>query len=235
MNKNEDARAQWVGKQLRALQAGSSILDVGAGECQYKPFCDHLRYVAQDVAVYDGKGDQSGLQTGNWDFSQIDIRCDLLDIPEDVSYDAVLCTEVLEHVPDPVAALEKLVRLTADGGTLIITAPFWSMTHFAPYHYATGFSRFFYRHHLERLGCEIVLLEANGGYFDFLEQELGRTAHTYRKYTKTKLSFVKREILKLATKIARAAAADDGEALNRRSSELMTLGWHVVARKLPAR
>ncbi len=230
-NKNETIRLEWVAQQLRLLPSKSTILDVGAGECQYKEFCSHLDYVSQDVAVYDGKGDQSGLQTGEWDFSQIDIRCDLLDIPEDRKFDAILCTEVLEHVPDPIAAVRKLARLAKDGGTIIVTAPFWSMTHFAPYHYATGFSSFFYRHHFEELGLEVVTLQANGGYFDFLEQELSRTAHIYRKYTKTKMSFVKREILKLAARIAKGAADDDGEKLSRGSSELMTQGWHVVAKK----
>ncbi len=75
---------------------------------------------------------------------------------------------------DSVRALEKLTRLAQPGGQVIITAPFNSITHFAPYHYCTGFSQYFYRGHFERLGCEIVGLTANGGYFDVMDQELGR-------------------------------------------------------------
>ena len=72
--------------------------------------------VAQDIAEYDGLGDVCGLQTGVWDTSQLDFVCDLNEIPEDRLYDTVFCSEVLEHVTDPVSALEKLIRLTKLGG-----------------------------------------------------------------------------------------------------------------------
>src|SRR5262249_10145044 len=136
--RNAATRDAWVAEVLAELPTGARLLDAGAGECQYKKHCGHLQYVAQDNAVYDGKGD-AGLQTGTWDFSKIDIISGCPEMREaDASFDAVLCTEVLEHLPDPVRALEEMARLLRPGGTFIITAPFWSLTHFAPYHYATG-------------------------------------------------------------------------------------------------
>lgn len=174
--RNAATRDAWVAKVLSALPAGTRLLDAGAGECQYKKHCDHLAYVAQDIALYDGKGDV-GLQTGNWSFSQIDIVSDITNIPEpDASFDAVLCTEVLEHLPDPIRALDELARLLRPGGMLIVTAPFWSLTHFAPYHYATGFNRYFYEFHLGRLGFDIVDLIPNGNFFECVGQELRRIA-----------------------------------------------------------
>jgi len=172
--KNAATRDAWVAEALAALPSGARLLDAGAGECQYKKHCGHLKYVAQDNAVYDGKGD-AGLQTGNWDFSQVDIVSDILNIPEpDASFDAVLCTEVLEHLPDPVRALDEMARLLRPGGMFIITAPFWSLTHFAPYHYATGFNRYFYEFHLNRLGFNIVEMTPNGNFFECVGQELRR-------------------------------------------------------------
>ena len=179
---NAATRDAWVARTLAALPAGARLLDAGAGECQYKKHCGHLKYVAQDNAVYDGKGD-TGLQTGNWDFSQIDIVSDILDIPEpDASFDAVLCTEVLEHLPDPVRAVEEMARLLRPGGTFIITAPFWSLTHFAPYHYATGFNRYFYEFHLGRLGFDIVELTPNGNFFECVGQELRRVGEMAQRF-----------------------------------------------------
>ena len=79
--KNHAARDAWIENALRALPAGSSLLDVGAGECAYKPHCAHLEYLAQDIAEYDGTGDGAGLHTGQWDTSRLDFVCDLYDIP----------------------------------------------------------------------------------------------------------------------------------------------------------
>jgi SAM-dependent methyltransferase len=180
--KNAATRDAWVAQALAALPPGARLLDAGAGECQYKKHCGHLKYVAQDIAVYDGKGD-AGLQTGSWDFSQIDIVSDIQKIPEpDASFDAVLCTEVLEHLPDPVRALDEMARLLRPGGMFVITAPFWSLTHFAPYHYATGFNRYFYESHLERLGFDIVEMTPNGNFFECVGQELRRVTDMAQRF-----------------------------------------------------
>ena len=174
--RNAATRDAWVAQVLTELPPGARLLDAGAGECQYKKHCSHLRYVAQDNAVYDGRG-HTGLQTGTWDVSEIEIVSDILDIPEpDASFDAVLCTEVLEHLPDPIRALDEMARLLRPGGTFIITAPFWSLTHFAPYHYATGFNRYFYELHLRRLGFDIVDMIPNGNFFECIGQEVRRIA-----------------------------------------------------------
>ena len=135
-------RQSWIKNSLENLPVGSSILDAGAGEQQYKKYCSKLKYVSQDFNQYEGIGDKKGLQTGVWDISKIDIVSDIVNIPiKDETYDAILCSEVIEHIPDPIAALNELHRLLKPGGELILTAPFISWTHFAPYHYCTGFSK----------------------------------------------------------------------------------------------
>ena len=76
-----------------------------------------------------------GLQTGEWDTSRIDLVSDITEIPApDASFDAILCSEVLEHIPEPTHALDEFMRLLRPGGTLILSAPFASLVHFAPYH-----------------------------------------------------------------------------------------------------
>jgi ubiquinone/menaquinone biosynthesis C-methylase UbiE len=206
---------------------GSRILDAGAGELQYKRYCSHLNYVSQDFAQYDGKGDDSGLQMGSWDQSRLDIVSDITAIPEpDASFDAIMCIEVFEHLPNPVLALKEFARLLRPGGQLILTAPFCSLTHFAPYHFYSGFNRYFYERHLNELGIEIVDLKSNGNFFEFLAQEARRINFVAEKYCSSRLNILERLLIKLFLLIiSRHAASDRG------SEEILNFGYHVRAVK----
>jgi SAM-dependent methyltransferase len=175
LNENEDTRQLWLRKVLGEITPGSRILDAGAGELRNRPLCRHLEYVSQDFAQYDGRGNERALQTGRWDTSRIDIVSDITAIPEgDESFVSILCSEVLEHIPSPEAALCEFERLLRPGGVLVITAPFVSLVHFAPYHYCSGFSRYWYEYHLEKFGFELQELSPNGDWFGQVKQELLR-------------------------------------------------------------
>ncbi|MBK8842631.1 MAG: class I SAM-dependent methyltransferase [Saprospiraceae bacterium] len=129
-------REKWLEEILRKIPKGLTILDAGAGELRYKKFCSHLNYVSQDFGEYNGNGDGFGMQTGEWDQTRIDILCDIINIPVmDNSYDAIMCIEVFEHLPDPVKAINEFSRILKPNGYLIITAPLSSLTHFAPFHF----------------------------------------------------------------------------------------------------
>lgn len=223
---NESYRVQWIEKTLLKIPAGSIILDAGAGESQFKKFCGHLNYVAQDFAQYEGTG-EVGLQTGTWDNSKLDIVSDITAIPRpDASFDAIMCTEVLEHVPDPVAALSEMNRLLKPGGHLLLTAPFASLTHFAPYHFASGLSRFFYEHHLSKMGYDILEMDFNGNYFEYLAQEVRRIKRMAKEYTGTSISILDKIINHLLLyKLQKLSAKGN------RSKEMLCYGIHVFARK----
>jgi SAM-dependent methyltransferase len=179
---NEEARNQWLTDTLATIPSGR-VLDAGAGELRNKVLCAHLDYVSQDYCQYEGRGDGRGLQTGSWDTSKIDIVCDIVHIPEeDASFDVILCSEVFEHLPDALQALDEFSRLLKPGGKLIITAPFASFVHFAPYHYATGFSRYWYEHHLPPRSFTIQELTANGDWFAYARQEILRLPGMARRY-----------------------------------------------------
>ena len=180
---NKKMRDDWLERTLKKIPYGSRILDAGAGELRYKNLCGHLDYVSQDFAKYDGSGDSSGLQTGSWDSTKLDIVSDITAIPEpDKSFDAVMCVEVFEHIPSPTIAFKELVRILKLGGKLIITAPFCALTHFSPYFFHTGFSEYFYRYWAEEYGLNILDLQKNGNYFEYLAQELRRLPSIGKKY-----------------------------------------------------
>jgi 2-polyprenyl-3-methyl-5-hydroxy-6-metoxy-1,4-benzoquinol methylase len=47
----------------------------------------------------------------------------LYDVESTDTFDLVLCTEVLEHLRRPAAAMDVLVRLCAASGSILITVP----------------------------------------------------------------------------------------------------------------
>jgi SAM-dependent methyltransferase len=172
LHSNSDNRDNWVINELRSLKPGSKIIDIGAGEQKYKIYCENLAYISQDFCQYDGKG-HHGLQTGDWNTADINIVSDILNIPvENNSFDCVLCTEVLEHVPDPELVIAEINRICKPGGTILLTAPFAAKYHFAPYFYSTGFSKYWYQFHLSKNGFSIIYIQSNGSFSSILISDL---------------------------------------------------------------
>jgi ubiquinone/menaquinone biosynthesis C-methylase UbiE len=224
---NEATRVIWLEKTLAKIPAGARILDAGAGEQQFKKFCNHLNYVAQDFAQYDGKGDSKGFQIGSWDQTKLDIISDITDIPEpDSAFDVIMCIEVFEHLPNPILALKEFSRLLRPGGQLIITAPFCSMTHFAPYHFSTGFNSYFYETHLQAYGFEIIELQRNGNFFEYLAQEIHYLPGIASKYANSFPRKWERLALKVVLNMLQNYSAQD-----KASEEVLCFGIHVVAVK----
>lgn len=224
---NSTYRDEWVKEQIQTLPANLEILDAGAGEQQYKPLCSHLKYTSQDHAAYDGAGDGKGGQVTSWTYGNTDIISDIVSIPRpDKSFDAILCTEVLEHVPDPVKALSELSRLLKPNGVVLITAPFCSFTHFSPYHFCTGFSRYWYSTHLQELGISLLKCSPNGNYFDYVGQELRRLDSMAAKYAGSPLSLLQRVLIAmLIILLEKLSKSDSG------SSEYACFGWHICGIK----
>ncbi len=224
---NEEVRLAWTKEQLQKLPAGLRILDAGAGERKFKPYCKHLQYVSQDFGQYNGQGNQEGLQTSSWNQENLDIVCDIIAIPEpDQSFDAILCTEVIEHIPDAALAIKEFGRLLKPNGILIMTAPFCSLTHFAPYHFSTGFSKYYYEHHLAAQDFAIKELTPNGNYFEYLAQEVHRIQLVAEQYTKEGLT--EDEALAQKTLLHALSRFSQQDKL---SNELLCFGYLVVAVK----
>lgn len=66
----------------------------------------------------------------------IDYHYDIHDLKfEDGTFDAVVCTSILEHVPYPLKAIEELRRVLKPGGKIWIQLPFQMYYHEAPKDY----------------------------------------------------------------------------------------------------
>lgn len=225
---NESTREFWLQKTLGSIHKGSRILDAGAGTQRYRKYCTHLRYVSQDFGEYDGHGDSAGLHAGkSFDYGKLDIVSDIAAIPEpDASFDAVMCIEVLEHLADPIQAIKEFARLLTPNGWLILTAPSCSLTHLAPYHFSTGFNKYWYMHHLPKNGFEIVEITPNGGWFEYVAQEIYRISYVAGRYSKDKPNLLEYLAMFITQKmLLRFSRRDTG------SWELLCFGYQIVARK----
>lgn len=226
---NSSIRDQWIIRKLQEIPSGKTLLDAGAGMMRYKPYCRHLQYIAQDFGKYDPFSAPTGLHENKaWDTSGVDITCDIIDIPlEDGTMDAILCSEVLEHLKNPILAVKEFGRILKKGGVLLLTAPVCSLTHQAPHYYSNGFSEYWYRENLKDYGFVIEEMTPNGDYFKYLGQELFRIKDMAKKYCHKELT--KEELKNIMACMKTVSALSGADTA---SYETLCFGFMVVARKI---
>lgn len=227
---NEYLREVWVKNRLSEIPEGYEILDAGAGDQHHKPWCSHLKYTAQDLGEYDGVGNGVGLQTNTYNYGKLDIISRIEELPcANESFYAVLCTEVLEHIPNPEEAIKEIARVLKPEGRLILTAPFCSITHFAPFYFETGFSEYWYKKVLPLYGLRIEMLQNYGDYFEYLAQEIHRIYTVANTFCGEAALTNKTETDALNTVLRML----DRYSINsdKKSSQLLCYGYLVVAKK----
>ncbi len=141
------------------LTPTQSILDVGSGLAPYRELFSHTAYTTCD-----------------WNQSLYapeippDIVAPADAIPvEDSSFDAILCTEVLEHVPAPWDVLSEFHWIIRPGGRVWITVPFTWPLHEEPHDYYR-YTRFGLQHLLEKAGFSEVEVSPLSDSFSTLSQ-----------------------------------------------------------------
>jgi SAM-dependent methyltransferase len=187
---------------ILAPELSGDLLDVGCGNQPYRSYFTRVK--SHQACDFDAS-------RGNVDFA-----CPADQIPLDnESLDSILCTEVLEHVPDPLAVWNEFHRLLRPGGKVLLTTPMYWPPHELPYD--------FYRypeHGLRRLvsesGFRLLTIIPRGGAIAFWGQA---TVHVWQPFFRFAIlrSFWNRLIL----------------ALDRRgNSARITNGWTVLAEKI---
>ena len=125
-----DLQAGSIWRDLSQVLPGCRglILDVGCGSQPY-------RSLIPAAATYHGL-DYSGART-NFGYSMPETTYyegDRWPIDETTA-DVVLCTETLEHVPDPSVFLSEAFRCLKPRGRILLTVPFAARWHFIPHDY----------------------------------------------------------------------------------------------------
>lgn len=186
-----------------------------------------FKYIAHDFGEYKPNYSTVGLQSEKWDYPEQYIKCDIIDMPfENESIDVVLCTEVFEHIENPVEALREFSRVVKKGGRVILTAPFASLVHMAPYYYNSGFSRYWYEKNLSKFGFRILEMKSNGDYFSWLGQEINRLPSMVERYLKKELSKEEQKTIYKMLNLLMQFSSNENQ-----SDELLCYGYMVVAEK----
>lgn len=104
-------RTQLIREGAARLQPKTKILlDIGG---RGKPYAEYFKERVLWHFVID-------IEPG----ASVDLIGDARLLPvADCSVDVVLCTQVLEHIPEPVPVLQEIFRVLRPGGTLILSVP----------------------------------------------------------------------------------------------------------------
>ena len=147
-------------KQLRDIgQIG--VLDVGAGTKRYEKDVLKLgaNYLSHDFGKYAGNSDsifEFGFREDSWpDAKNYNLVSDISELPHNFCEIALL-TEVLEHVPNPVLALESVVHAVKEDGFIVVSVPSHSFVHQSPFYFSSGLSYYWFDYHCKKNNLEIV-------------------------------------------------------------------------------
>lgn len=160
---------KFVNRASLEIKKEESVLDAGAGECQYKKYFKHTKYVSQDLCVGDSE----------WDFTKIDIVSEIYSIPvEDASFDNILCIEVMEHLKYPHKAFKEFGRILKSRGRLFVVCPLTWGEHQKPHDYFR-YTQFALKMLADDNGFDVMEMEKQGGKFICLSQIITELAPSF--------------------------------------------------------
>jgi SAM-dependent methyltransferase len=146
-------------QSMRVARSGELLLDAGAGSFRYREILIEKDYIyeSQDFEqVFD--------QNSRGQHTYV---CDIESIPvESNRFGVVVCTQVLEHLPDPLGAFKELARILKPGGELFLTTNLLFPIHGAPYDFYR-FTNFGLEYLCKETGFSNIEVTARGGFFSF--------------------------------------------------------------------
>lgn len=206
---------EFVAKVAESTPSDAAVLDLGAGEAPYRELFRHARYATSDWTESPHAGGR-----------RADIVASAEALPvADASFDLVLCTQVLEHVPRPGAVLAECARVLASGGRIALTVPLLWEVHEPPHDYYR-YTEYGVRYLLDAAGFDDVHVEPRGNGFTALAQlmlNLGWAMGDATDGLTEHRAGARAMLERLASELALLAPLDVGN--------VMPLGYTAIARK----
>jgi hypothetical protein len=124
------------------------------------------------------------------------------------------------------STIQESRNYSKHNGYLIITAPFCSLTHYAPYHFITGFNKYWFENHLKNNQFIITEITSNGNFFEYLAQEIYRVPLISTRYAQSKPRLLELLSMYIVQRMLLRFSKCDSN-----SAELLCFGYNVLARK----
>ena len=201
-----------IAKLAKYIQG--EVLDIGAGPFdRYSDLFTSTRYVRMETQPSPG----------------IDIVGSAEAIPcPDGSFDAVVCTQVLEHVPHPHRVIAEIARVLRPGGHCLMTVPQSGELHELPHDYFR-YTRFGVESLFRDKEMKLLDVDRRGGFWVL-------TLHTGIRYLTERWHLYRRKFLgRLMSAIFRAAfpvAVWLDEHDHSTAGQHHTIGWALVFHKV---
>jgi SAM-dependent methyltransferase len=202
-------------KNIREISSGD-LLDLGCGSV---PLYDFYREKTTSITCID------------WESTEhkqihIDIFCDLtkpIPLPDN-SFDTIICTDVLEHIPVPYELMKEISRLLRPGGKLFLAVPFYYCLHEEPHDYFR-----YTKHALTRFCTEnklrVLKIEEYGGAPEIIVDVM------YKTYDFLNLP-ARKFVLRMSNRISSFMLSSKiARKISRMTAKHFPLGYVVVAQK----
>jgi SAM-dependent methyltransferase len=209
-----DLVAALYAENIRMYVSGQ-LLDLGCGKA---PFYAMYRPYIYDAICADWPNTRHG-------DTFVDVQCDLnegLPFPAN-TFDTVLLSDVLEHLPEPLHLWSEMARVMKPGATLLMNTPFFYWLHERPFDYYR-YTEFALRRFAELTGFKVTVLRAVGGSPAIIADLLAKH-----------LQFVPGVGVILADVLQQAVfsliATNLGKHISMTSAEVFPFGYFLVAQR----
>lgn len=159
-----------------------------------------------------------------------DVQSDAVLLPfADESFDVVICSELLEHVPHPPAVLGEAYRVLRKDGVLLICVPFLYQIHGDPYDFGR-YTDYYWLNHLKKTGFKGIEIKKQGLFWSVLVDMI--RAWWYELDKSGKLSF-RKIAFRLMALFKRLAVQWDAQPETQANSfyNSFTTGFGICAQK----